>query len=70
MIDLDHIMAMIVGALLGAMGLFVALKPAPQPKPCPGEVVSMVIDKDGTVLCTYMLVPQGIKTTKEKQNAK
>ena len=39
-----------------------------QPKACPGEVVSMVIDKDGTILCTYMLVPQGV--TKEVKKAK
>ena len=36
-------------------------------KQCPGEVVSMVIDKDGSILCTYMLVPQGVVTKKEKQ---
>ena len=66
--NIDHFIGWCVGigmTCLFAVGLANTVKP--QPKQCPGEVVSMVIDKDGTVLCTYMLVPQGVVTKKEKQ---
>ena len=61
----------VIGFVLGIVAVIIGDQMrVPISKQCPGEVVSMVIDKDGSVLCTYMLVPQGIKTTKEKQNAK
>ena len=61
--------ALWVISLLAGFGLmYLAQVLANKPvKPCPGEVGSMVIDKDGAVLCTYMLVPQGVVTKKEKQ---
>ena len=58
--DLVLLLAVCAGALVGG-AVFAHWQQSKQPiKPCPGEVVSMVIDKDGTVLCTYMLVPQGV----------
>ena len=66
----DWIVAMAIGAVAGGgIVTMVALSSQhKEPKACPGEVVSMVIDKDGTILCTYMLVPQGV--TKEVKKVK
>ena len=65
---IEWMVGVIIGLILGvsATDLYHKTK---QPKQCPGEVVSMVIDKDGAVLCTYMLVPHGV-VTKQKEMKK
>ena len=57
----------VLGLILGVAATDLYYK-AKQHKQCPGEVVSMVIDRDGSVLCTYMLAPPvGRVTEKVKQ---
>ena len=58
----------VIGFVLGIVAVIIGDQMrAPVTKQCPGEVISMVIDRDGAVLCTYILVPQGVVTKKEKQ---
>lgn len=67
---MNAVLACILGLSIGVTSCYMAcVTNGPPPKQCPGEVVSMVIDRDGAVLCTYMLVPQGV-VTKQKEMKK
>ncbi len=55
----DGIAIGVIAGLIGAVALLLTNKPQPV-KQCPGEVVSMVVSTDGTILCTYMLAPAGL----------